>query len=191
MMACVRALFEDAHKNGHRIRGIDMFVKLALEQGCKSFPEIKALKEQDPERYRHVCGTIRSDGAYLFAGENDYAMVDNLAGHPAALGIFGYSFLYQNRNLIKGSSINGDRPSAQNIANGRYSLVRPLYIYVKKNRLNEVLGLREYVEEFTNEWTIGPDGYLSEVGLIPLPKEDRRKNYYIARELTPLSIDDL
>ena len=73
----------------------------------------------------------------------------------------------------------------------RYSLVRPLYIYAKKIRVGEVPGLREYVDEFTNEWTLGPDGYLVDEGRIPLPKEERKKNYYIARELKPLSIDDL
>jgi phosphate transport system substrate-binding protein len=95
------------------------------------------------------------------------------------------------RELIKGSSIAGDRPEFNSIASGRYSLVRPLYIYVKKDRVGGVPALREYVGEFTNEWTLGPDGYLVEEGLIPLPKEERKKNYYIARQLKPLSIDDL
>lgn len=69
--------------------------------------------------------------------------------------------------------------------------MRPLDIYVKKDRVGAVPELREHVDEFTNEWTLGPDGYLVEAGLIPLPKEERKKNYYIARELKPLSIDDL
>ncbi len=62
---------------------------------------------------------------------------------------------------------------------------------MKKERVPRVHELREYVDELTSEWTLGPDGYLVEEGLIPLPKEERKKNYYIAKELTPLSIDDL
>ena len=169
----------------------DSFIRLVLEKGCRSFPEIQALKERSPERYHEVCRTLRSDGAYIDSGENDELIVDKLAADPSALGIFGYSFLDRNRNLIKASGIAGIRPGFHNIANGRYSLVRPLYIYVKKDRVGKVSGLREYVDEFTNEWTLGPDGYLVEEGLVPLPKESRKKNYYVARELKPLSIDDL
>jgi phosphate transport system substrate-binding protein len=169
----------------------DSFIRLVLETGCRDFPEIKVLKEQSPERYQKVCRTLRSDGAYIDSGENDYLIVEKLAADFSALGIFGYSFLDRNRNLIKGSSIAGDRPDFHSIASGRYSLVRPLYIYVKKNRMDKVPGLRAYVEEFTNEWTLGPDGYLVDEGLIPLPKEERKKNYYIAKELKPLSINDL
>ena len=169
----------------------DSFIRLVLEKACDSFPEIKALKEQSPMRYQEVCTTLRSDGVYIDSGENDDLIVKELAADPSALGIFGYSFLDRSRDLIKGSSIDGDRPDFHSIASGGYSLARPLYIYVKKDRMGDVPGLREYVEEFTNEWTLGPDGYLVEEGLIPLPKEERKKNYYIAKELRPLSIDDL
>ena len=169
----------------------DAFIQLVLEKGCKSFPEIQALQKESPERYQRICRTIRSDGAYIDSGENDDLIVDKLVADPSALGIFGYSFLDRNRKLIKGSSIAGDRPEFGNIASGRYSLARPLFMYVKKDRISEVPGLREYIEEFTNEWTLGPDGYLMEEGLIPLPREERKRNYYIAKELKPLSMDDL
>ena len=169
----------------------DSFIQLVMEKSCKSFPEIQALQKESPERYQSICRTIRSDGAYLDSGENDDLIVEKLVADPSALGIFGYSFLDRNRKLIKGSSIAGDRPEFQNIASGRYSLARPLFMYVKKGRVSEVSGLREYIEEFTNEWTLGPDGYLMEEGLIPLPKEERKRNYYIAKELKPLSPDVL
>lgn len=169
----------------------DSFIQLVMEKGCASFPEVQVLKEQEPERYREICTTLRSDGGYIDSGEDDALIVEKLAENPSTLGIFGYGFLQRNRDLIKGSSIAGVRPGFENIESGRYSLVRPLYIYVKKDRAGEVPGLREYVEEFANEWTLGPDGYLIDEGLIPLPKEERKKNYYIAKELTPLSLDDL
>ncbi len=135
--------------------------------------------------------TLRSDGAYIDAGENDGLIVEKLVADSSALGIFGYSFLDQNRDRIQGSSISGDRPDRHNIARGRFSLVRPLYICVKKVRMNKVPGPRDYIDEFTNEWTLGPDAYLVDDGLIPLPKEERKRNYYIAKKLSPLSIDEL
>jgi phosphate transport system substrate-binding protein len=169
----------------------ESFIHLVLERGCTSFPEIQALEEQSPKRYRQVCRTLRSDGRYIDSGENDALIVKKLAADPTALGIFGYGFLDRNRDLIKGNSIAGVRPDFSTIASGRYSLVRPLFFYVKKDRVGAVPGLRDYIEEFTNEWTLGPDGYLIEEGLIPLPKEERKRNYYIAKELTPLSVTDL
>ena len=169
----------------------DSFIELVIAKGCKSLPELQALENQSPEQFRQVCETLRSDGAYIDAGEDDELIVDKLVADPSALGIFGYSFLDRNRHRIQGSSIAGDRPDRHNIESGRYSLVRPLYIYLKKNRIAKVPGLREYIDEFTNEWTLGPDGYLVDEGLIPLPKEERKRNYSIAKKLSPLSIGDL
>jgi phosphate transport system substrate-binding protein len=169
----------------------DSFISLVLEKGCDSFPEIRSLKEQSPERHQEVCGTLRSDGVYVDSGEDDHLIVEELADDPSALGIFGYGFLDRNRDLIKGSGVAGVRPDYFNISSGRYSLVRPLYIYIKKDRVGVVPGMREYIDEFTNEWSLGPDGYLVDEGLVPLPKEERKRNYYIARELRPLSIQDL
>ena len=131
-------------------------------------------------------------GAPFFSFNHRHLLiVEKLVGDPSALGIFGYSFLDRNRDLIQSSSIAADRPERHNIASGRYSLVRPLDIHVKENRMDKAPGLREYVDEFTNEWTLGPDGYLVDDGLIPLPKEERKRNHYTARKLTPLSIDEL
>lgn len=169
----------------------DSFIKLVLEKACSGFPEIQALKEHSPERYKEVCSTLRSDGVYIDSGENDYLIVEKLDADPSALGIFGFSFLDRNRDRIKGSGIAGIRPEFSSIVSGQYSLVRPLYMYVKKERVGKVPGLREYIDEFTNEWSLGPDSYLAEEGLVPLPREERKKNSYIAKKLKPLSIDDL
>ncbi|MGB5259730.1 MAG: PstS family phosphate ABC transporter substrate-binding protein [Gammaproteobacteria bacterium] len=151
----------------------DAFVELAMEGGCKTFDWIKAMKKKDKNAYKKACHTIREDGAYVEAGENDNLIVQKLDANPKALGIFGYSFLDQNTDRVQGSTINGVAPEFDSIANGDYPISRPLYFYVKKAHVDSIPGIREYLSEFTSEKAWGEDGYLSDKGLIPMPTAER------------------
>lgn len=151
----------------------DAFVELAMEGGCKTFKSIKVLKKTDKKAYRSICHTIREDGAYVEAGENDNLIVQKLVANPTALGIFGYSFLDQNTDKVQGSQINGQSPTFENIAEGQYPVSRPLYFYVKKANIGAVAGLQEYMAEFTSEAAWGPEGYLADKGLIPMSDGER------------------
>ena len=151
----------------------DAFVELAMEGGCKTFPDVKALKKTDKARYKAVCHAIREDGAFVEAGENDNLIVQKLEANPAALGIFGYSFLDQNRDKVRGSVIDGVAPAFDTIADGSYPVSRSMYFYVKKAHVGVIPGIDEYVATFTSEDAWGPYGYLTDKGLIPLPDADR------------------
>ena len=105
----------------------DAFVELAMEGGCKATPWIKALKDTDKNRYKSICHTIREDGVFVEAGENDNLIVQKLQANPDALGIFGFSFLDQNMEKVKGSPINGVVPTFDAIADGDYPISRPLF----------------------------------------------------------------
>lgn len=153
----------------------DALVELALEAGCKTFPWVKALADDYKASFTKICHTIREDGSYIDAGENDNLIIQKLAANPAAVGIFGYSFLDQNSDKVQGSLIGDVEPSFDNIANGSYKISRPLFIYVKAPHLESVPGLKPFLAEFISEKAWGPDGYLSEKGLIPLPDEERAK----------------
>lgn len=152
----------------------DAFVELAMEGGCKTFPAIKALKKADKAQYKAVCHSIREDGAFVEAGENDNLIVQKLEANPAALGIFGYSFLDQNRDKVQGSVIDGVAPTFDAIADGSYPVSRSMYFYVKKAHVGVIPGIEEYVATFTSEDAWGPYGYLTDKGLIPLPDADRQ-----------------
>ena len=151
----------------------DAFVELAMEGGCKKFPEIKAMKKVDKKAYKAICHTIREDGVYIEAGENDNLIIQKLTKNKDAYGIFGFSFLDQNADVVQGSLIEGVEPTFENIADKSYSVSRPLFFYVKKAHVGVVPGIAEYVNEFTSEKSWGDDGYLVEKGMIPLPKEVR------------------
>ncbi len=152
----------------------DAFVELAMEGGCKKFDWIKAIKKQDKKRYKAICHGIREDGRYVEAGENDNLIVQKLDSNPDAFGVFGFSFLDQNSDKLQGSIVDGVQPTFENIADGSYPVSRPLYFYVKKAHVGAIPGLSEYVAEFTSEEAWGPDGYLADRGLIPMPDEERK-----------------
>ena len=139
----------------------------------QEFDEVKAL---DEDARTQVCATMREDGAFVEAGENDNLIVQKLEANPDAFGIFGFSFLDQNLDMLQGSSINGEEPTFENIADGAYPVSRSLFLYVKNAHVGVVPGIKEFVDEFTSEAAFGEDGYLAEKGLIPLPEVDRDRS---------------
>ncbi|MEJ2298851.1 MAG: substrate-binding domain-containing protein [Woeseiaceae bacterium] len=166
----------------------DAFVELAMEGGCKATAWIAELKNTDKDRYKSICHTIREDEAFVEAGENDNLIVQKLQANPDALGIFGFSFLDQNMEKVKGSAIDGVEPTFDAIADGDYPVSRPLFFYAKKAHVDVIPGLRGYLREFTSERAWGEEGYLSERGLIPMPDAERAKVAAAVRDLEPLSM---
>jgi len=166
----------------------DAFVELAMEKGAKKFPELKALKKSDKRAFKVVAHSIREDGAFIEAGENDNLIVQKLIANPNAVGIFGFSFLDQNADKIKGAIVEGNMPSFERIANGDYPISRSLFFYVKKEHVGKVPGIAEFVAAFTNEDAWGTDGYLVDKGLIPLPEADRASMAKQAKALATLAM---
>ena len=169
----------------------DAFVELAMEGGAKKFPWIKDMKKTDKKKYKAVCHTVREDGAYIEAGENDNLIVQKLIANSSALGIFGFSFLDQNSDKVQGSIVDGVAPTFDNIADGKYPVSRPLYFYVKKAHVGTIPGIKEFLAEFTSEKAWGPDGYLSEKGLIPMPDAERKMFRSNVMNLKPMQLTDL
>ena len=152
----------------------DAFTEMVLDHGCAEFPLIKNMKATDEKQFKAVCQTVREDGAYIEAGENDNLIVQKLEANPNSLGIFGFSFLDQNADKIQPSLVDGQAPTFETIADGKYPVSRPLFIYVKKDHVGVIPGIAEYLAEFTSERAWGDEGYLAEKGLIPSPKDERK-----------------
>ncbi len=169
----------------------DAFAELAMQDGAKTFSWLKALKSSDKKKFKAIAHTVREDGAYIESGENDNLIVRKLEADHTALGVFGFSYLDQNSDKIKGAYVDGVQPTFENISSGKYPLSRPLFFYVKKQHVRVIPGIRGYRAEFTSEKAWGEDGYLSERGLIPMPKAEREKYARIAKELAPvMTIND-
>ncbi len=164
----------------------DAFTELVMEVGCKQFGWIKDMEKSDKNNFKKICHTVREDGGYVEAGENDNLIVQKLVGNPNALGVFGFSFLDQNSDKVQGSAIDGVKPSFDTIADGSYPVSRPLFFYVKAAHVGTIPGIKEYLAEFTSDKAWGEYGYLSERGLIPMPAAERKKYAAAAKNLTPL-----
>ena len=166
----------------------DAFDELAMEGGCKTFPDLAALKDKNEDEFKRICHALREDGAYVEAGENDNLIVQKLVANPKAFGVFGYSFLEENQDVIQGSTVNGVAPEFEAIAAARYPISRALYVYVKNAHVKSIPGIREYLAELTSEKAMGEDGYLAERGLIPAPAAERTRARADATGLTVLKL---
>jgi phosphate transport system substrate-binding protein len=165
----------------------DAFVELGMEGGCKAIAWIKAMKKTDKRAYKAVCHTIREDGRYIEAGENDNLIVQKLEANPAALGVFGFSFLDQNADKVQGAMIESVEPTFESIADKSYPISRPLFFYVKKAHVGVIPGIQGYLNEFTSEKAWGEEGYLAEKGMIPLPADTRAAMAASTRGLVPMT----
>jgi phosphate transport system substrate-binding protein len=145
----------------------DAFVELVMEEACKEF---KIFNKIFPNKNikKKKCHIIRSDDHFIEAGENDNLIIQKLRADSEALGIFGFSFLEENHRIIQAAKVNNTNPTFENIVAGKYEVSRPLFIYFKKEHLNIIPGMREFIKEITSKNTIGTDGYLLQKGLIPL-----------------------
>ncbi len=147
----------------------DSFVELVMEKGAEGIDSLKALKKADAKAFEKAWKSIREDGAFVEAGENDNLIVKKLEADPKALGIFGFSFLEENSAQLQGSVINGNEPTFENIASGKYTVARPLFVYIKKQHIGVIPGLDKFMAEYVSDKAIGEEGYLSDKGLVALP----------------------
>ena len=166
----------------------DAFQELAMSKGANKFPHMKKLKKADKKMWKKLTRTVREDGAWIDAGENDNLMVQKLSANPKAVGVFGFSFLDQNADKLKGATVEGVQPTFDNIADGKYNISRSLFFYIKHAHVGTVPGILEYVAAFTSEKAFGEEGYLIDKGLIPLPASDRKKYRKQGQNLTKLSM---
>ena len=162
--------------------------EIGLADAWKSIVASKGADADGGDLFGVIATSVREDGAYIEAGENDNLIVNKLTSNPSALGIFGFSFLDQNSDKVQGSVIDGIAPTFEAIANGEYSVSRPLYFYVKKAHIGTVPGIAEYLNTFVNEDTIGSEGYLIDRGLIPLDESAYGDMSSSAKSLSNLSL---
>jgi phosphate transport system substrate-binding protein len=169
----------------------DALGELIMTAGCDSNPGMAAVKKADENKYKAICTGMREDGGYIEAGENDNLIVQKLEANPGTVGIFGYSYLEENTNLLKGLSINGVGPSYETISSFKYPGARPLYVYVKNAHVGAIPAVRAFVAEFTKESAFGPNGYLRQAGMIAAPTAVRARSQQAARQLAPLNFASL
>jgi phosphate transport system substrate-binding protein len=163
----------------------DAFVETAMELGAKAIPCLAELSYRDEVAFKKIAHNLREDGYWIDAGENDNALVQTLVNTPDALGIFGFSFLDQNIDKVKGITVGSAKPEFARIASGEYPVSRSLFVYFKKSKIETHNSLKEFALEFTSDEASGEAGYLEDIGLVPLSAEERAKIRQDVEQLRP------
>ncbi|MDP2081563.1 MAG: substrate-binding domain-containing protein [Pseudotabrizicola sp.] len=145
----------------------DAFVELTMHDGCKALPFVKD-GGFDGAWVTENCSRMRQDGPFVEAGENDNLIVQRLEADPNAVGIFGYSFLYENLDKLQGIAINGVEPNPETIASFEYGVARPIFVYIKNAHRGVIPGFNEFIQEFVSDTALAAGGYQQERGLTVL-----------------------
>jgi phosphate transport system substrate-binding protein len=169
----------------------DSFAELVMDKGAEGIESLAALKKADAKAFEKVWKSIREDGAYVEAGENDNLIVQKLQANKDAFGIFGYSFMEENAATIKGASVEGAVPTYETIASGDYKVSRPLFIYAKKQHVGVIPGMAEFLAEYTSDAALGEDGYLAAKGLVTLPEDQAKATKEAVASMAVLKADEV
>ncbi|MBG1233746.1 substrate-binding domain-containing protein [Aestuariivirga litoralis] len=164
---------------------------LVLKPGAQSIASLKELEGKDAKAFEGVFKTLRTDGGFVEAGENDNAIIQKLEADPTVLALFGYSNVALNGSKIKAAKVEGEAPSVEAVQNGKYKLSRPLFVYVKKDHMAATPDMAAFIAEYMSAKAIGDEGYLADKGLIPLPADVLKKEMDNAKTLTALKVEDL
>ncbi|MFZ5751261.1 MAG: PstS family phosphate ABC transporter substrate-binding protein [Pseudomonadota bacterium] len=166
----------------------DAFVELVMHDGCKEFDTVKAMDKEARDKFlTESCSRMRQDGPFVEAGENDNLIVQRLEADPTAVGIFGYSFLYENKDKLQGIPINGVMPSEETIADFSYGVARPLFVYIKNAHRGVIPGLNEFIAEYVSDAALAAGGYEEERGLTPLSADKLAAVQKAAADATPMA----
>ena len=149
---------------------------------CKKDDEMKAALKAAGKKAKS-CRAMRTDGAYIEAGEQDNLIVQKLQEDSETFGIFGFSYLDQNSDTLQGAKLDGVAPTFEAIADGSYKASRALFMYVKHQHMGVVPGIAEYMTEWTKHWD--DDGILADAGMIPMPTAEREE---MAARMTALPV---
>jgi phosphate transport system substrate-binding protein len=171
----------------------DAFEELVMQKVFKKMSVYTDLYKADKKankKYKKY-SVIRTDGVYVESGENDNLIVQKLNKNKNAFGVFGFSFLVENDDVIQGATINGIAPTPDTISSGDYPVSRSLFFYIKNSHTKEVPAMNKYVDLFMSEKMIGKDGILGEIGLIALPDAARNSIRASVAKRTKLTMTDL
>ena len=187
MSLSVEHVLVQGQQRPRREEEVQVLERLGQEVGVHAVaqPAVADMSEDDMEG---VCQSVREDGAFIEAGENDNLIVQKLIDDKGMYGVFGYSFLEENADRLQAATLNGMIPTAEAIAADEYPVARSLFFYVKKEHVGTIPGIAEFVGEFTSDDAAGEDGYLLDKGLIPLPQADLEAYRKAGADLTPLSL---
>jgi phosphate transport system substrate-binding protein len=141
----------------------EVFEQKVMIVGCKAAGLYETLGKKG-------CLKVRTDGKSIDIDGDYTETLARMTSNETGIGVFGLSFLLNNTDSIYAATINGVEASTETVASGEYPISRPLQFYVKTAHLDVIPGLREYIQFFVSDEIAGPDGPLSDYGLVSDPE---------------------
>ncbi|MBC2834221.1 PstS family phosphate ABC transporter substrate-binding protein [Paragemmobacter straminiformis] len=156
----------------------EVFDLKVLLEGCKAngaydlylAASTGADDEAKKKEAEAACFETRTDGASVDIDGDYTETLARLEANPTAIGVFGLSFYENNTDKLKVATVSGVTPSVETVSSGEYPVSRPLFMYVKKQHIGVIPGLKEYIEFFVSDDMVGPEGELTQYGLVPDPE---------------------
>lgn len=161
--------FVPGTKHGTR----EVFEDKVILAGCEAtgdFDAFKAANGDDKKAAEKACISLRTDGKSVDIDGDYTETLARIESNKDGIGVFGLAFYENNTNKLQVATMSGITPSTESIATGEYPVSRPLFFYVKKAHIGVIPGLKEFAEFFVADEIAGPDGPLSEYGLVADPK---------------------
>jgi phosphate transport system substrate-binding protein len=149
----------------------EVFEEKVLIQGCKDSGAMDAMEAMgmDEKAAEGACKDVRTDGKSVDIDGDYTETLARIDANPDGLGVFGLAFYENNTDKLKVATMSGVEPSTDTIASGEYPVSRPLFFYIKKAHIGVIPGLKDYAEFFVSDEIAGPNGPLSEYGLVADP----------------------
>ncbi len=161
--------FVPGSKHGTR----EVFDTKVIEDGCKTFGADKVLARRvngDKDKTKEACIALRTDGRVVEIDGDYTETLARLNTNKQGMGVFGLAFYENNTDKLRVATFKGVTPSRETVASGEYKVSRPLFLYVKKQHIGVIPGLKEFVEFFVSDDMAGAGGPLEAYGLVPDPK---------------------
>ena len=144
----IKGIYGSTIKNWKEVGGVDKLITVVSREagsGTKSSFEDLMLKG------------VSLAGSAIIANSNG-TVRETIINDPNAIGYISYGIL---NDKVKAISVDGVKPSRENIIAGKYKLIRPIYLLTKASVETQVQGILDYI--------LGPEGQktIQEQGLMP------------------------
>lgn len=166
----------------------DTFAELVMLPGCLEIPYFKTMQQNKSRNLNTLCQAVRRGAAFTDVAEEEKAILGKMEAEKEMVGIMNYRIYQANTATLQALPIEGVLPDFANVESGDYPLTRPLYFYVKKERAQANPAIAAYLDEFTSDAAIGPNGYAVRQGLVPANASERAANIKASQDLPLLKL---
>lgn len=147
------------------------YIKAIVLVGCRQVDYFKNLESSNPKDFEVACKSFRKDGYSDY--EQIATAVQEVKVNPDIMGVLPFTSVLKEN--LKPLTLDNMEPTALNISRNIYGVTFPLVVFLKKSHVGLVPGLKEYLAELVSEKATGLTGYFYDMGVIPLPLNDRKK----------------